>query len=100
MDKPAKYHVIIDRGVYEDLRQHTAFLARVSRKAAERLIEEFGKAAYSLQEMPERCPPARVKGISGEYRSFIFEKRYELIFKVEQDKVFIDYMVDDRQDVK
>ena len=78
---------------------HAAFLAQVNPQAAEKLTEEFQRAANSLETMPQRCT-----WLSGEYipknayRFILFEKRYMLIFQIADDVVYADYVIDCRQD--
>ena len=94
-----KYKVVISEQAKKQLVTHAAFLARVSRPAAERLPAGFRKAAGSLEAMPQRC-----QWLSGEYlprcayRQLVFEKRYMLIFQIKDDTVYIEYVIDCRQD--
>lgn len=94
-----KYSVIISKHATQMLVSHVAFLSKVSEDAAERLVISFEKAANSLQEMPHRCPwligefiPRNV------YRYLIFEKQYLLIYQIKDNMVYIDYVLDCRQD--
>lgn len=99
MEGQNKYHVIVSERAAQMLVSHAAFLAQVSPEAAERLTNEFEKAAKSLEFMPQRCP-----WLTGEYiprnayRFILFEKRYMLIFQIVDDIVYADYVVDCRQD--
>ena len=99
MEGQNKYHVIVSERAAQMLVSHAAFLAQVSPEAAERLTNEFEKAAQSLEFMPQRCP-----WLTGEYiprnayRFILFEKRYMLIFQIVDDIVYADYVVDCRQD--
>lgn len=79
--------------------QHTRFLAQVSPQAADKLRMDIIEAAKSLQEFPERgswlvdsALPANV------YRKLLVDKRYLLIYKIKDDTVYIDYMIDCRQE--
>jgi hypothetical protein len=98
-DGNKKYTVIIQETTTEMLVQHARFLAQVNENAAKRLVTEFKKKTTSLESSPERCPwlldpiiPER------KYRKLIFEKRYILIFQIIGRKVYVDAMVDSRQD--
>jgi len=78
---------------------HAAFLAQVSKEAAERMVNEFENAADSLKIMPQRCPWLRANYIPKRtYRYLLFAKRYMLVFLIEDDKVFVEYVLDCRQD--
>ena len=99
MESQSKYRVIASKQATQMLVSHAAFWAQVSPEAAERLTVEFGKAANSLETMPQRCP-----WLSGEYipknayRFILFENRYMIIFQIRDDTVYADYVVDCRQD--
>ena len=56
MEQQNKYRVIVAERASQMLVSHTAFLAKVSPEAAERLTAEFEKTANSLELMPQRCP--------------------------------------------
>jgi plasmid stabilization system protein ParE len=94
-----RYQVIIAERAGEMLVQHTRFLAQVSSQAADKLRIDIIEAAKSLQEFPERgswlVDPALP---ANEYRKLLVDKRYLLIYKIKDDKVYIDYMVDCRQE--
>jgi hypothetical protein len=71
----------------------------VSIEAADRLIESFEHAANSLKIMPQRCPWIDAEFIpKNAYRYLVFEKRYLIVFQIRDDIVFVDYVVDCRQD--
>ena len=49
--------------------------------------------------MPQRCPYLKDECIDkNAYRFILFENRYMLIFQIEDDTVYVEYMVDTRQD--
>lgn len=78
---------------------HTRFLAQASEAAAERLVIAFNSAAETLRVMPHRCPWLFGKFIPRNvYRKLIFEDRYLLIYQVIDDVVYVEYVVDCRQD--
>lgn len=94
-----KYQVIVSEQAKQMLVSHAAFLAQVSPEAAERLTSAFEVSANSLETMPQRFP-----WLSGDYipkrtyRFLTFEKRYLLIFQIQESIVYVDYVVDCRQD--
>jgi plasmid stabilization system protein ParE len=99
MEKQNSYRVIVSERATQMLVSHAAFLAQVSPEAAERLILEFKKAANSLENMPQRCPWLTSEYIPRNvYRFILFEKRYMIIFKIVDDIVYADLVVDCRQD--
>jgi plasmid stabilization system protein ParE len=94
-----RYQVIISERAGEMLVQHARFLAQVSVQAAEKLRLDIVEAAKSLQVFPERGSwlvdpllPAN------KYRKLLVDKRYLLIYQIKDDTVYIDYLVDCRQD--
>ena len=98
-DKVKKYKVIIQDPATEMLEQHARFLAQVSETAAHRLVDDFVTKARTLETMPERCPwlfDALIP--EHKYRKLLFDKYYMLIFQIAEDCVFVDAMVDCRQD--
>ena len=94
-----EYTVTIQDPALDMLLQHTRFLAQVSESAAVRLTEDFFREAKTLESMPERCPWLIDPMIPEyKYRKLIFGKYYMLIFQINGDQVFIDAMLDCRQD--
>ena len=99
MDQPNKYPVIFSNRAAQMLVSHAAFLAQVNEPAAERLVAAFEEAAGSLEQMPHRCPCLLGEYIPRNiYRYLIFQKQYMLIFQIKDDTVYIDYVIDGRQD--
>lgn len=94
-----KYIVIVSEKASEMLVSHARFLARVSEQAAQNLIEEFKASAKSLEGLPERNPRLDFPAIpANKYRKLLLGKRYLLIYQIKNDVVYVDYIVDCRQD--
>lgn len=94
-----KYTVIVSDEAVEMLVSHTRFLARVSEAAALRLIEEFKERAESLEEFPERNPRLSDPLVpNGKYRKLLLAERYLLIYQIKGGTVYLDVVVDCRQD--
>ncbi|MCH5192522.1 MAG: type II toxin-antitoxin system RelE/ParE family toxin [Oscillospiraceae bacterium] len=94
-----EYHVIVSDRAASELRNHVRFLARVSPDAAKRLHKEIIDEIKTLSFMPERYPWVIQDEIpKNKYRKKIVSKRYLLIFQIRDDKVYIDYILDCRQD--
>lgn len=94
-----RYDVIISEGAAQMLVSHIRFLAQVSEPAALRLLEDFQEKAKSLVQFPERNPwlidpliPVR------KYRKLLLEKQYLMIYKIRENAVYVDAVVDTRQD--
>jgi len=100
MDSEGKiYKVIISDEVAQMLVSHARFLAQVSEKAALDLIAEFSAKAKSLEEFPERNPWLSDPLVPADkYRKLLMAKRYLLIYQVKGDNVYVDAVVDCRQD--
>ncbi|MGE5530300.1 MAG: type II toxin-antitoxin system RelE/ParE family toxin [Patescibacteria group bacterium] len=94
-----KYTVIVSDEAAEMLVSHARFLARVSEAAALRLIEEFNEKAKSLAEFPERNPRLFDPLVpDGKYRKLLLAERYLLIYQIKGGTVYLDAVVDCRQD--
>ena len=77
---------------------HAAFLAEVSTSASEQLLTKFEAAAKSLEQFPTRCPWLRGDYIpQNKYRCLLFSERYLLIYQIQDRIVYVDYIVDCRQ---
>lgn len=99
MGENKRFTVQIDAEAVTALTEHARFLARVSEKAAKRLVREFYEKASSLESLAERNPFVAETVIAGEgYRKLLFEKRYLLIYIVEGDTVYVDDVVDCRKE--
>ena len=99
MDEQNKYTIIVSERAKQMLVSHAAFLAQTSVKAAQRLAESFEKTANSLEFMPQRRAWLTNEFIPRNmYRYILFEKRYMLIFQIKDNTVYVDYVIDCRQD--
>lgn len=79
--------------------QHVRFLAQVSPGAANDLRLNIIETAKSLQEFPERGSRLVDPDLpTNMYRKILAAKRYLLIYKIKDDTVYIDYVVDCRQE--
>lgn len=93
------YRVEISTEDLDMLMKHVAFLARVSKDAAEKLRDEFKTQAQSLSRMPHRCP--WLEGDYFPYRKYhklILGERYAIIYQVDEEAavVHVDYVIDFR----
>lgn len=94
-----RYDVVIADEVIQMLVSHARFLAQVSEPAALRLIEVFQEKAKSLEQFPERNPWLTDLLIpTGKYRKLLLEKRYLLVYQIKESIVYVDAVVDTRQD--
>ena len=102
--KKNKYNVELSQRAERMLLQHTEFLARVSLPAARKLISSTKDVEAKLSENPELYPYADEVDVPGiplkTYRKCIFDKRYKAIFLIEGNDVFVDAIIDCRQENK
>ena len=93
------YSVVISEEAVQSLLLHARFLAQVSEAVALRLVEEFGEKAKSLEEYPERNPwLSDPLAPEGKYRKLLTGKAHLLIYQAKGSTVYIDAVVDCRQD--
>lgn len=98
-ESKGRYNVIISGEALQMLLSHARFLARVSEPAALRLVETFEKKARSLESWPERNPRLVDPAIpAGKYRKLLMEKRYLLVYQIKENRVYVDAVLDTRQD--
>lgn len=99
MDEQNKYTIIVSERAKQMLVSHAAFLAQTSVNAAQRLADSFEKTTNTLEFMLQRCAWLTNEFIPRNmYRYLLFEKRYMLIFQVKDNTVYVDYVIDCRQD--
>ncbi len=93
-----KYRVTISGEARRMLTEHVFFLARVNPGAAERLRDRLMEAIRSLEVMPKRCPYLDPEDRRSPYRKMFVPEQYLVIYTVEDDTVFVEYVIDGRQD--
>lgn len=99
MENNNSYNIVISSNAKQMLVSHAAFLAQVSPEAAKRLTRQFNETAKSLSFMPQRFSWLDYEYIPKyKYRYTVFEKRYMIIYQIIDQTVYIDYIVDTRQD--
>lgn len=101
MTKDKKYTVIISERARQMLGTHIRFLAQVNKDAAISKKKELLKAIRSLSEMPQRCPFFNEPYIPpNKYHKMYVANWYLIIYQIQEEKVFIDYILDCRKDYK
>lgn len=94
-----KYTVIVSRRTEEMLVQHAGFLAKVSVPASKRMVSEFETVIETLEENPYLYPLEEDYNLpKGKYRKALFCKWYKAIFSISGTDVFLDTVLDCRQD--
>ena len=96
-----QFVVIVSPKAAEMLTDHARFLANVSEEAARKFIEDFKISTKSLEILPNRNPWLSDPALPiNKYRKLIFSKRYMIIYQMKLNKVYLDYVLDCRQDYK
>ena len=94
-----KYTVTFSDRASEMLLSHARFLATVNEEAAKNFIMEFKITAKSLESLPDRGPWLTDLTVPvNKYLKLLFSKRYLLLYQIKKEIVYIDYIVDCRQD--
>jgi len=97
----AKYEIVFSSRVDKMLMEHISFLARVSLPAARRLRNEFEETLKHMAENPYMFPVDTDLNLpENMYRKALFAKRYKALFTVEGQTVYLDAVVDCRQDTR
>ena len=93
------YTVIVSRRADEILIRHARFLAQVRVSAARQMTAEFAKVIDALEKNPFQFPPELDYNLpDGAYRKALFSKWYKAIFSVAENTVYLDAVLDCRQD--
>lgn len=94
-----KYNVIISDTAKRQLATHISFVANVNKKAAKETKERIIKAFRSLADMPERYPFLNEELIpKNKYHKMFVENWYLVLYQIKDNTVYIDYIIDCRQD--
>ena len=93
-----EYKVIISEQAKDMLIQHMRFLADVNLQAADDLRIKIMKDSESLRYLPKRNPFIYdVLFPANKYRKMVINERYLMIYQIKDDIVYIDYILDCRQ---
>lgn len=99
MEKKPQYKVIVSDRARQMLAGHIRFLAQKSPATARRTKNELMNAIRSLSTMPERFPYLNAEFIPlNKYHKMFAEKRYLILYQIKDQTVYVDYIVDCRQD--
>jgi len=96
-----KYNIeISDRGKIM-LGAHIKFLAQLNPAAAKKLKKNILKSIRSLSSMPERCPFFDNEFIPrNKYHKLFTDKWYLILYQIKGSTVFVEYILDCRQEYK
>ena len=94
-----RHKVIVAERAKVMLGAHVKFLAQVSPSAARKTKSELLTAIRSLANMPERFPFFEDESVPrNKYRKMFVENWYLVLYQIRDDSVFVDHIVDCRQD--
>jgi len=94
-----EYRIVVSDAALAMLDAHVDFLARVSKSAATTLMNEMLDDIASLSDTPQRFPSYENQFIQdGRYRRMLSCKRYLVIYEIDSTTVYVDFIVDCRQD--
>lgn len=94
-----RYNVVISDKARKQIGQHILFVSNVNKESARILKKRIINQLGSLAEMPRRYPYLNVENIEKNYyRKMPLEKWYLAIYHIIDNTVFIDYVLDCRQD--
>lgn len=92
-----KYSVQFNPRLQRQLDVHAAFIARVSKPAARRLLEEFRELVKQLRANPYLYPPCDDPNLPPNlYHKANIAKWYKVIYYIEGEQVFVEAAVDCR----
>ncbi|MGI6588298.1 MAG: type II toxin-antitoxin system RelE/ParE family toxin [Peptococcia bacterium] len=99
MEKKSQYKVIVSDRARQMLAGHVRFLAPKSPTAARRIKNDLMDAIRSLNQLPERFPFLDAEFIPlNKYHKMFVEKWYLILYQIKDQTVYVDYIVDCRQD--
>jgi plasmid stabilization system protein ParE len=98
-ERETEYRIIISKRAAQQLVSLSAFVAQLEERLARKLVADFRDAALSLRQFPYRNPVLRSdEFFSEKYRKLVFGKWYLLIYQIKGETVYVEHVVDGRQD--
>ncbi len=100
MAENKKYKVIVSDRARRMLGTHIRFMTQVDREAAVTKKKEIISALRSLSQMPQRFPFFdEMYVMPNKYHKMFVEKWYLVLYQIQDDTVFVDYVLDCRHDL-
>lgn len=98
-EREEEYQAVVSKRAAQQLVSHAAFAAKLEERLGHQLVDDFRTAAASLHRFPFRNPAIRSEVFpTSKYRKMVFGKWYLLIYQIKGEKVYIEYVIDGRQD--
>ena len=99
MAETQKYKVIVSARTKRMLGAHISFLAQVNKDAATAAKKKILAELRSLSEMPHRYPFFDGAYMpKNKYHKMFIEKWYLVLYQIQDDTVYVDCILDCRQD--
>lgn len=99
MEKKPQYKVIVSDRARQMLPGHVRFLAQKSPITARKIKNDLMDAIRSLNQMQERFSFLEAEFIPpNKYHKMFIEKWYLILYQIKDQTVYVDYIVDCRQD--
>jgi plasmid stabilization system protein ParE len=99
MEKKHQYKVIVSDRSRKLLVNHIRFRAQKSPFATRELKNKLMDSIRFLHQMPERFPFLEAEFIPpNKYHKMFVEKWYLILYQIKDQTVYVDYIVDCRQD--
>ncbi|WP_178624568.1 type II toxin-antitoxin system RelE/ParE family toxin [Frisingicoccus sp.] len=93
-----KYKVIVSDRTKRMLGTHIRFMAQVNKQTAAKK-KEIMTAMRSLSQMPQRFPFFEELYITpNKYHKMFIEKWYLVLYQIQDDTVYVEYILDCRKD--
>ncbi|WP_367567941.1 type II toxin-antitoxin system RelE/ParE family toxin [Lacrimispora sp.] len=94
-----KYKVMISGRVKKMLETHIRFMMQVHKESAVAKKKQIISALCSLSKMPKRFPFFGEMYIPpNKYHKMFIEKSYLVLYQIQDDIVYVDYILDFRQE--
>ena len=99
MENKPQYKVVVSDRARQMLAGHLRFLAQKSPTAARTTKNELVDAIRPLATMPERFSFLNAEFVPlNKYHKMFVEKWYLILYQIKDQTVYVDYIVDCRQD--
>lgn len=100
-DAAIEFTVIISEAARQMLINHVRFLAQEDPDAANKTKALLLNSIRSLSKFPARHPFLEDDFLpANKYHKMVFVKRYLIIYQIKDQTVFVDWIIDCRQDYK
>lgn len=94
-----KYKVVVSDRAKQMLGMHIRFMAQVNKKSATAKKKEILSAMRSLSQMPQRFPFFEEMYIPpNKYHKMFIDNWYLVLYQIQDDTVYIEYVLDCRKD--